>query len=328
MNPQSRLVVPLIACGLLAAFFVSSLGGSVAQDATPAASPGGAVEVPLRDVGGRDVGVATLSDTPQGLTLTVSASGLPAGEHGIHFHEAGICDPGGSAPFESAGAHFNPTAMAHGGLPAGGTPLAEQPRHAGDLGNITADSSGVARLTLLVPEITLGAGTYSLADGDGTALIIHEGVDDLVTDPSGNSGNRLVCGVVAAAQNAPAAAPATPAVEADADPSVASPAASPEASPVAAAGGGLPTEVTVTSVDIDFLEDQVTIAADTDTQFVLPNQGAGPHNFSIDELGVSVDIAPGETAEVTINAPAGVYEYYCNIPGHRQAGQVGTLTVQ
>jgi uncharacterized cupredoxin-like copper-binding protein len=59
----------------------------------------------------------------------------------------------------------------------------------------------------------------------------------------------------------------------------------------------------------------------------LPNEGVTPHNFSIDELGISVDIAPGATEETVINAPAGEYEYYCNVPGHKQAGMVGTLTV-
>jgi len=314
-----------LAFGLLAAFVASPLGNSIAQDATPAATAEEMVEAPLRDVGGRDAGIATLADTPEGLSLTVTASGLLPGEHGVHFHEAGLCDPAGESVFGSAGDHFNPTEMMHGGTPAAGVPLAEQMRHAGDLGNLTADDAGAATLTIVVPELTLGDGPYTLADADGASLIIHEGVDDLVTDPSGNSGNRLICGVIVAPQADSATPAATPAVVSD--PTVASPAASPEASP-AVAGSDLPAEVTVTSVDIDFLEDAVTIAADTDTRFLLPNQGASPHNFSIDELGISVDIAPGETAEVTINAPAGVYEYYCNIPGHAAAGQVGTLTVQ
>jgi uncharacterized cupredoxin-like copper-binding protein len=72
----------------------------------------------------------------------------------------------------------------------------------------------------------------------------------------------------------------------------------------------------------------VAIPANTDVTFDLPNDGAAPHNFSIDELGVSVDIAPGETKQVVINAPAGTYEYYCNIPGHKEAGMVGTLIVE
>ncbi|MFN8594318.1 MAG: cupredoxin domain-containing protein [Thermomicrobiales bacterium] len=84
----------------------------------------------------------------------------------------------------------------------------------------------------------------------------------------------------------------------------------------------------VTSVDIAFQPNALTIPANTDLTFTLPNTGAAPHNFSIDALNVSVDLQPGETKEVVINAPAGTYEYYCNVPGHKEAGMVGTLTVQ
>ena len=79
--------------------------------------------------------------------------------------------------------------------------------------------------------------------------------------------------------------------------------------------------------DIYFEPKEVTIPANTDVTVVLPNDGVTPHNFSIDELGIDVDIAPGETKETVINAPAGEYEYYCNVPGHKEAGMVGTLIV-
>ena len=97
-----------------------------------------------------------------------------------------------------------------------------------------------------------------------------------------------------------------------------------------AAGQG-PAEAaaqTVTSFDIYFEPNAVAIPADTDVTFSLPNNGAAPHNFSIDALGISVDQAPGSVEEITINAPAGTYEYYCNVPGHKEAGMVGTLTVE
>ena len=109
--------------------------------------------------------------------------------------------------------------------------------------------------------------------------------------------------------------------EADATP-MASPEASPMASPAAA------NVVTIVSKDIFFEPTEITIAANTDVTFDLPNEGAAPHNFSIDELDISVDQAPGEMTEVVINAPAGEYEYYCNVPGHREAGMVGTLIVE
>ncbi|HEX5992106.1 MAG TPA: cupredoxin domain-containing protein, partial [Thermomicrobiales bacterium] len=96
----------------------------------------------------------------------------------------------------------------------------------------------------------------------------------------------------------------------------------------AAAGGGAGEAVTVESYDIYFEPDELSIPAETDVTVQLPNEGVTLHNFSIDELGISVDIAPGATEETVINAPAGTYEYYCNVPGHKPAGMVGTLTVQ
>jgi uncharacterized cupredoxin-like copper-binding protein len=95
----------------------------------------------------------------------------------------------------------------------------------------------------------------------------------------------------------------------------------------AAAGAGAGEAIEVVSLDIFFEPSELSIPADTDVTVRLPNEGVTPHNFSIDELGIDVDIAPGATEETVINAPAGTYEYYCNIPGHKQAGMVGTLTV-
>jgi uncharacterized cupredoxin-like copper-binding protein len=97
------------------------------------------------------------------------------------------------------------------------------------------------------------------------------------------------------------------------------------------AAGEAPAELSeqvVTSFDIFFEPKEVAIPANTDVTFNLPNDGAAAHNFSIDELGIDVDIAPGDTAQTVINAPAGTYEYYCNVPGHKEAGMVGTLVVE
>jgi plastocyanin len=113
----------------------------------------------------------------------------------------------------------------------------------------------------------------------------------------------------------------------DATPTGATTQATPAAGEEQAAGAGAGETVTVESNDIYFEPAELTISADTDVTVSLPNAGAAPHNFSIDELGISVDIAPGATEETTINAPAGTYEYYCNVPGHKEAGMVGTLTV-
>jgi plastocyanin len=104
---------------------------------------------------------------------------------------------------------------------------------------------------------------------------------------------------------------------------------SPEADAAAAEEAPAGAEpVTIESHDIFFEPAEVTIPADTDVTVSLPNEGAAPHNFSIDELEISVDLAPGETKETVINAPPGEYEYYCNVPGHREAGMVGTLIVE
>jgi plastocyanin len=107
----------------------------------------------------------------------------------------------------------------------------------------------------------------------------------------------------------------------------ASPGASPEASPMGSPSpaAGAPS---IKLLDIRFDPKDVTIAADTDVQVTLSNEGVAPHNFSIDELGIDVDVQPGDEAVVLINAPAGEYKFYCNVPGHEAAGMVGTLTVE
>jgi Cu-Zn family superoxide dismutase len=183
----------------------------ITQDATPAP-----IEAVLRDVTGKEVGVAVFAETGDGLvTIYGGVSGLTPGEHGIHVHETGVCDAGGAEPFSSAGAHYNPAGVKHGGpaltTEAAGTPAiaAATPMpmtgHAGDFGNIVADAGGLSVFELSTDRF----GLVELVDADGSALIIHEKEDDLVTDPSGDSGGRVACGVIAA----PAAGtlpPATP----------------------------------------------------------------------------------------------------------------------
>jgi plastocyanin len=136
-------------------------------------------------------------------------------------------------------------------------------------------------------------------------------------------------GTLIVTEDAAAAAPAengtAAATPAEASPAAATPAA--DGGEQAAAGEGTGEAVEVVSHDIFFEPDALSIPANTDVTVRLPNEGVTPHNFSIDELGIDVDIAPGATEETVINAPAGEYEYYCNVPGHKQAGMVGTLTV-
>ena len=123
--------------------------------------------------------------------------------------------------------------------------------------------------------------------------------------------------------------PGTDAAEATPETPVGSP--SPDAATATPDGEETPPPpegVTVTSVDINFDPKEFSIPADAEVRVSLPNEGVLPHNFSIDALGVDVDIAPGATEETTITAPAGQYEYYCNVTGHKAAGMVGTMTAQ
>jgi uncharacterized cupredoxin-like copper-binding protein len=114
----------------------------------------------------------------------------------------------------------------------------------------------------------------------------------------------------------------------------ASPMASPQASPVA--GGQPQTAVTVTMVDIAFEPNEFTVAANTDVTITLTNAGAALHTFVVSDhnnegkpnLGIKVEVQPGQTGTTTVNAPPGDYYFYCDVPGHEQAGMFGTMHVQ
>ncbi|BAK18032.1 Cu/Zn superoxide dismutase [Solibacillus silvestris StLB046] len=133
------------------------------------------------------VGEILFKESSKGVELTAVLNNLPPGDHGIHLHEFGKCE---SPSFESAGAHFNPTKKQHGvDNPAG--------PHLGDLPNITVDDAGEVELNFVTADFTLEKGKEnSLFDEDGTSVVIHEKADDYKTDPSGNSGARIVCGVI------------------------------------------------------------------------------------------------------------------------------------
>lgn len=149
-----------------------------------ATSPIRLASATLIDTSGTVVGFAKFVELTDGrILVNIHAQGLAPGEHGIHVHAVGACTLGVTPPFSSAGGHFNPTGTTHGS-------------HAGDLGNITANPAGRANMTLISDRFTLSAGMVSLFDADGSALVIHAGMDDLVTDPAGNSGARVACGVI------------------------------------------------------------------------------------------------------------------------------------
>jgi len=139
----------------------------------------------LRDASGKEVGAATLTVTPSGVLISLDLTAVPPGEHGFHVHTTGKCEP---PDFKSAGPHFNPDQTKHGFM----TP--EGP-HAGDLPNLHVPADGKLQVEVLEPNVTL-SGEAPLLDADGSALVIHAGADDYKTDPAGNSGNRIACGVI------------------------------------------------------------------------------------------------------------------------------------
>ncbi len=166
---------------------------TLAQDATPMASPAGAgmtLEVPLVDAAGDAVGLATFTEGDDGVSIRVLVEGFTPGQHGWHLHEFGNCDGSTTEPFSSAGGHWNPTDMEHGAPDA-------DPHHVGDFGNFEVTADGLAEATITSSDFTLGEGPTSVFDEDGTAIILHAGEDDLKTQPSGDSGARFACGVVA-----------------------------------------------------------------------------------------------------------------------------------
>jgi Cu-Zn family superoxide dismutase len=137
---------------------------------------------------GAKIRSAKITSTANGVKIAVTVSKLTAGEHGIHIHTIGKCD---GPAFTSAGGHFNPTSAHHG------IHNAQDPHpHLGDLANLNVDPSGKAKATFSIEGVTLGDGPNSLFHDGGTSLVIHAKADDLTSDPSGNSGDRIACGVI------------------------------------------------------------------------------------------------------------------------------------
>jgi Cu-Zn family superoxide dismutase len=139
----------------------------------------------LKDADGKTVGEAVLEQRGNDVRITTTFTGVPPGTHALHIHEVGKCDP----PFESAGGHFNPAGKQHGQDNPQGA-------HAGDLPNIQVPASGRLTAEATARDVSLGAGTNGLLDADGAALVVHEGADDYKSDPAGNAGKRIACGVI------------------------------------------------------------------------------------------------------------------------------------
>lgn len=181
-----------------AALLTAACGGAADEEKEPAVDGGDdpvveeqddmektEVMAPMMNVDGEEIGTVMLSQGPSGVAMEVDVTGLEPGEHGMHFHETGVC----TAPDfkESAGGHFNPTDKKHGlDNPDG--------HHAGDLENLEVDEEGNAKVNITTDAVTLDMDEdNSLLDADGTALIIHEGADDNMTDPAGDSGTPFAC---------------------------------------------------------------------------------------------------------------------------------------
>ncbi len=142
----------------------------------------------ILDTTGAMIGTAKLKAVSGGVQISVKVTGLTAGDHGIHIHTVGKCE---GPAFTTAGGHFNPTTAHHGV----NNTMDPHP-HAGDLPNLTVASNGKGSLTFVDKAVTLGDGANSLFHDGGTSLVIHAKADDLMSDPSGNSGDRVACGVI------------------------------------------------------------------------------------------------------------------------------------
>jgi superoxide dismutase, Cu-Zn family len=143
------------------------------------------VRAEMKDQNGQSWGEVTLTETAHGMLLKGTLSNIPPGEHAVHIHETGKCE----GAFATAGGHLNPAGKKHGILAAEG-------KHGGDLPNLHAGAEGKLQFDIFAHDLKL----QDIEDEDGAAVVIHAGVDDYRSDPAGNAGDRIACGIVTKVQ--------------------------------------------------------------------------------------------------------------------------------
>lgn len=171
----------IIVAGVATAALLAGCQRDRAEPAAAASAGNRTAVALLRTSANADAGRATATETEAGLRITLDARGLPPGRHGAHVHKVGRCD---APDFTTADAHWNPTERQHGTMNPQGP-------HSGDLPNLIVGNDGRGTIGVTVPGATLA----QMLDADGATMIVHTEADDLRTDPTGNSGGRMACGV-------------------------------------------------------------------------------------------------------------------------------------
>lgn len=173
----------ILLAGAAALGLTAGTAGALAQDT----DDGATATANMVNLQGDLVAKVSLIQLAQGTHVVLSGNGLPPGIHAFHIHETGSCDPG--TGFKSAGGHYNPGGNKHGWK-------AEEGHHAGDLPNVHVGENGAVAVEFFTADIAVGEDGSALFDADGSAVVMHQGVDDYATDPAGAAGDRIACGVI------------------------------------------------------------------------------------------------------------------------------------